>query len=72
MSFGQLFWWLHRCSGSTNNWSPVTSESAQTALGKPDHKGCLAWHGWVKAALCWVGQVTENLGQLGSQGDLGK
>lgn len=71
---GQLLWWLHCLSASTNNWSPVTSESARTALGKPDREGCLAWHVWVKAALYWVGQVTESLGQLGSypQGDLGK
>ena len=39
---GQLLCWLHCRSGSTNNWSPVTSESAQTALGKPDYEGCLA------------------------------
>lgn len=45
---GQLLWWLHCCAGSTNNWSPVTSESARTALGKPDQEGCLAWHGCIE------------------------
>lgn len=45
---GQLLRWLHCFCGSTNNWSPVTSESARTALGKPDQEGCLAWHGCIE------------------------
>lgn len=36
---GQLLWWLSCHSGSANNWSPVTGESALAALGKLGQEG---------------------------------
>ena len=41
---GQLLGWLSCHSSSANNWSPVTSESAPTALGKQRWENGLAWH----------------------------
>lgn len=55
---GQLLWWLGCHSGSANNWSPVTGESALTALGKLGQEA--AWCGTaVRSRLCAGGQVTE-------------
>lgn len=55
---GQLLWWLGCHSGSANNWSPVTGESALTALGKLGQEA--AWCGTaVRRRLCAGGQVTE-------------
>lgn len=41
---GQLLEWPGCHSSSANNWSPVTGESALTALGK---------QGWGGSALAW-------------------
>lgn len=55
---GQLLWWLGCHSGSANNWSPVTGESALTALGKLGQEA--AWCGTAgRRRLCAGGQVTE-------------
>lgn len=54
---GQLLWWLGCHSSSANNWSPVTGESALTALGKPGQEA--AWCGMaIGRKLCAGGQVT--------------
>lgn len=41
---GQLLGWPSCHSSSANNGSPVTGESALTALGKQGWEGGVAWH----------------------------